>query len=151
MSYTSIWPLPFIETKPCDTDLKSLLVDTLVSAPMPCVTRIEPELENLHMRAAVFTVSPATRQLLSLQTFIVNSLCANYKENDVFGQTLHEREPLLCFLVIRSKKQKQQHSLGVVAKREQTIDTVEAAAAAQHDSCNRSDAQAYLHLQIPRM
>ena len=41
-----------------------------------------------------------------------------------------------------------QHSLGVVA--EQTIDAVEAAAAAQHDSCNRSDAQAYLHRRIPR-
>jgi len=63
MSYTSIWPLPLIETKPCGTDLKYLLADTLASESISCVTRIVPGFENLHMRAAVFTVSPATKQL----------------------------------------------------------------------------------------
>jgi len=43
-----------------------------------------------------------------------------------------------------------QHSLGGGGRKEQTIDAVEAATTAHHDSCNRSGAQAYLHRQILR-
>ena len=43
-----------------------------------------------------------------------------------------------------------QHSLGGGGRKEQTIDAVEAATTAHHDSCNRSGAQAYLHRQTLR-
>jgi len=87
ISYTSIWPLPFIKTKPCDTDLKYPLVETLASAPMPCVTRMVPEFENLHMRAAVFTVSPATSQLLSLQKFMdFAKMCKPTRKTSFWGK-----------------------------------------------------------------